>query len=265
MRRTIEMETYLRFFSFRRRLLLFALMVPLALCGTLVLPGVGDSLATAASLSFMVLTILMAIYLAFGGRLFSIRCPECGKPLGERPTVRHRDEWIRYERLHCTQCNWQLEMMCNGISFRNQRRATGEQTDRPDDSTHPRAAKVLCIQLAQIEAAAKAGRETACATFNLTEDSSRWVQVLYHEHGGTLIHCACPPGQGTPGKRIVGAGLPLPDDYRILDMDPQGGTVTLEWPTRLAHPAVAEIVDAMFVKVLGAKSPYVIEGKIWIE
>lgn len=91
------------------------------------------------------------------------------------------------------------------------------------------------------------------------QDESRYVQILFAEGEQTLVNFAYPYDED-PNRLIFQRGISFPSGYVLSEWDPEINC-TFAGPG-CPHSELADTIDVLFTKLLGAPSDYVVKGCI---
>ncbi len=123
---------------------------------------------------------------------------------------------------------------------------------------HPTPKDVYRVLLSKSEADAEELEVPLFATFEDREDENRWIQIELGEK--TRINFSYPYDE-EPNQLISKLDISLPNGYALFNWMRQKFAEFVG--PRCSNSELADIIDALFTKLLGAPPNYAVAG--WIE
>ena len=128
---------------------------------------------------------------------------------------------------------------------------------------YPTPRDVYAAVLLRIETELEKGRDIAYAVLRHQENDKAFVQIIRckRECNGALLNFAH-HHQKAPNQLLSEAGIGFPTDCHLIKWEPMKNAV-YEWTTYPSHEQMADVIDELFTKVIGA-SDFVVWGEVWI-
>ena len=129
---------------------------------------------------------------------------------------------------------------------------------------HPDPRDVYASVLLRINTELENGRDIAYTVLQHRENDNAFVQIIRckRECNGALLNFAY-HHQKAPSQLLSEANVGFPTDCHLVKWEPMKNAI-YEWTTYPSHERMADVIEDLFTKVLGASSDFVVKGEVWV-